>query len=70
MQFSLPRGQTGCQVVFFDDGSLELYDLAKDISEKNNLAANLPDRAAKMQAQLQAWRKETNAAMPSRIESD
>ena len=54
----------------FDDGSLELYNLKDDLGESKNLAAALPDRAAKMQAQLKAWRKETQAAMPSPIESD
>ena len=53
----------------FDDGSLELYNLKDDISETKNLAAALPERAAKMQAQLQAWRKDTKAAMPSRSKS-
>ena len=53
----------------FDDGSLELYNLKDDIGETKNLTAALPDRAAKMQAQLQTWREETKAAMPSRSKS-
>ena len=53
----------------FDDGSLELYNLKEDIGETKNLATALPGRAAKMQAQLQAWRKDTQAAMPSRSKS-
>ncbi len=53
----------------FDDGSLELYNLKDDIGETKNLAAALTDRAAKMQAQLQTWREETKAAMPSRSKS-
>ena len=51
----------------FDDGSLELYDLAKDIGEKNNLASEMPDRAAKLRGKLHTWRKDVSAAMPRRI---
>lgn len=54
----------------FNDGSLELYNLKDDIGESINLAAAQPDRAASLLAQLQAWRRETKAAMPSRIEAD
>ena len=53
----------------FDDGSLELYNLKDDIGETKNLAAARPKLAAKMQAQLQSWREETKAAMPSRRKS-
>ncbi|MBM79355.1 MAG: N-acetylgalactosamine-6-sulfatase [Planctomycetaceae bacterium] len=48
----------------FDDGSLELYDLKSDISEKKNLAASKKELAASLKAKLVAWRKHTNAAMP------
>ena len=48
----------------FDDGSLELYDLTRDISETKNLAKTLPDVAANMQRELVDWRKTVNAAMP------
>ncbi|MBT6154344.1 MAG: sulfatase [Planctomycetaceae bacterium] len=51
----------------FDDGSLELYDLAKDIGEKNNLATEMPNRAAKLRGKLHSWRKDVSAAMPRRI---
>lgn len=48
----------------FDDGSVELYDLANDLSEKRNLAAEHPDTAARLQKQLAQWRRQTGAAMP------
>ncbi len=48
----------------FDDGSVELYNLKKDISERKNLAAAMPDRAAAMQKELAAWRRTSGAAMP------
>jgi len=52
-------------IEFYEDGKLELYNLAEDIGEKTNLATKLPKRAAAMQAKLAAWRKSVNAAMPT-----
>ena len=51
---------------FFEDGALELYDLAADLGEQNNLAAREPERAKAMRAALQAWRKEVQAQLPQR----
>lgn len=51
---------------YLEDGSLELYNLADDPGEKKNLAPSMQDRAALMQKKLDAWRKETGAAMPVR----
>lgn len=48
----------------FADGSLELYNLKEDISEKRNLAESKPDIASAMQKRLAAWRKASGAAMP------
>ena len=52
-------------IEFFDDGSLELYDLRNDIGESNNLAPKMPDRTAAMQKKLADWRKATSAKMPT-----
>jgi len=49
-----------------DDGSVELYDLAQDLSEKEDLAAEMPEVAERMKARLHAWREESGAAMPVR----
>ena len=51
----------------YDDGSVELYNLAEDISEKKDLARKMPERAAKMKVRLDAWLKDTGALMPERI---
>jgi arylsulfatase A-like enzyme len=48
-------------VEFYDDQTVELYDLAVDFQETRNVAAQHPDRAAKMRAALAAWRQEVNA---------
>jgi arylsulfatase A-like enzyme len=45
----------------YEDGSVELYDLAKDPGETNDLAKREPARAAELQAKLAAWRKSVGA---------
>ncbi|MEM9381019.1 MAG: sulfatase [Planctomycetota bacterium] len=50
----------------FDDGSLELYDLATDIGETTNLAAEREELAEELRGKLAAWRESVGAAMPTR----
>ncbi len=50
----------------FDDGSVELYDLVADRPEKTDLAGKMKAKATELRAMLNAWQKETGAAMPSR----
>ncbi|UCG55757.1 MAG: sulfatase [Phycisphaerales bacterium] len=52
-------------IEFFEDGSLELYNLRDDISEKNNLAGRMPEKASRLQRRLAAWRKSVDAKMPT-----
>jgi hypothetical protein len=47
----------------FEDGALELYDLASDIGESRNVAAEQGDRAREMQRELAAWRERVGAQM-------
>ena len=49
----------------YDDGSLELYDLHDDLSEKRNLAKKSPEVARRLNRKLSQWLKETNAPMPT-----
>lgn len=49
----------------FEDGSLELYDLAADVGETRNLATAEPERAARMLALLRDWRARVGARMPT-----
>jgi hypothetical protein len=49
---------------FFEDHRLELYNLADDISESRNLAADNPGKLAELQALMTAWRTSVNAPMP------
>ncbi|MEQ8786951.1 MAG: sulfatase [Pirellulaceae bacterium] len=52
-------------VEHFDDGQLELFNLRNDLSESNDLAAEMPQQAKKLQQQLAAWRKRVGARMPT-----
>ncbi|MFQ6036670.1 MAG: sulfatase [Sedimentisphaerales bacterium] len=52
-------------IEFFEDDRLELYNLQDDIAEKNNLATEMPERAAQLQQRLAAWRKSVGAKMPA-----
>jgi arylsulfatase A len=51
-------------IEFFEDGKLELYNLAKDVRESENLADREPKRAAQLHGMLQKWRRSVDAAMP------
>jgi uncharacterized sulfatase len=46
------------------EGQIELYNLAEDIGERNDLADDLPEKAAELRQKLHAWRKSVNAQMP------
>ena len=45
----------------YEDGSLELYNLAKDPSETTDLAATEPARVAALRGKLEAWRRSVGA---------
>jgi arylsulfatase A len=51
-------------IEYFDTGRKELYNLADDISEKNNLASKIPEKVAELQGLLKAWRKDVGAKIP------
>ncbi|MFM2383388.1 MAG: Arylsulfatase, partial [Verrucomicrobiota bacterium] len=46
----------------YEDGSLELYNLAKDPGERTDLAAAEPARVAALRGKLEAWRRSVGAA--------
>lgn len=50
---------------FFEDGHLELYNLAEDIGEEQNLADKYPEKAAELHDLLKKWREEIKAPMPT-----
>ena len=51
-------------VEFYESGRRELFHLAKDIRESNNLIKQHPDIADDLQARLAAWREMVGARMP------
>jgi len=55
-------------IEYYDDGSVELYNLAKDISEQQDLSQQLPDKTQAMKAKLDQWLRASGAKMPTRID--
>lgn len=49
---------------FYEDGSLRLYNLAQDLGEQNDLAAQLPDRVAELDGRLTDILNELGAQLP------
>ena len=48
-----------------EDNSVELFNLAADVGETTNLAAQEPHRVASLQAELHAWQKQVSAKLPT-----
>ena len=49
---------------YFENGTVQLFNLKTDLGEQHDLAAAQPERAGELLAKLHAWRKEVNAKMP------
>lgn len=49
----------------FEDGSLELYNLKEDISERNNLADAMPEKRDELLSAMRQWRSTMNAPVPN-----
>ena len=52
---------------YFEDGTIELYNLKDDPGEKNNLVEEYPEIAKKLYQSLFEWRMETNAPVPDEL---
>jgi arylsulfatase A-like enzyme len=50
----------------YDDGSIELYNLAEDIGEEHNLVTRFPELAKQLDEKLKKWLREVNACLPTR----
>jgi arylsulfatase A-like enzyme len=50
---------------FYEDGKRELYNLNKDIGEKTDLAAKMPEKVKELQRMLKKWRQAVDAQMPA-----
>lgn len=51
-------------IEWYEDDSVELYNLRDDIGESHNLAVQMPEKARAMKARLDTWLKELNPEMP------
>jgi arylsulfatase A-like enzyme len=51
-------------IEWYEDGRLELYDLASDPGERHDLAPTRPDDARRLQQALDRWRRLLGATMP------
>jgi arylsulfatase A-like enzyme len=51
-------------IEFYKNKRLELYNLKDDMSEKHNLANELPEKTIELQKLLNSWRNEVNAETP------
>lgn len=49
---------------YYESGSVQLFDLEKDIGEQNDLSKAKPDVKAKLLKMLHQWRREVDAKMP------
>jgi len=52
---------------YFEDGAVELYNLDTDLTEQNNLAEINPKKTSELLIMLDAWRSDTNAAIPDQL---
>lgn len=48
-------------IEWFEDGRVELFNLAKDPGESRDLAGEFPERVRSLRAELDAWQKEVGA---------
>ena len=55
-------------VQFYEDGHAELFNLADDMSEEHDLAAEMPDKVKELETKLDAWRREVGAQDPAEPE--
>jgi len=50
---------------YFEDNSLELYNIKEDVSESVNLSKENQDKTNELFTELNMWRKENNAPIPT-----
>jgi len=52
-------------IEWYEDNSVELYNLKDDLGEKNDLAASMPEKAAELRRLLHRWLRQTKATVPT-----
>ena len=51
-------------IEWLEDGSVDLFNLAEDVGEQNNLATAMPEKAKALRSQIHQWRQDVDANMP------
>lgn len=46
---------------YFENGTVQLFDLRQDIGEQNDLSQGMPENVAQLRSMLHYWRKEVSA---------
>ena len=62
--YSIVRSSRWKLLRFYDSDTRELYNLKRDLGEKNDLAAKMPEKVKELDAKLDAWLKSVGAKMP------
>jgi arylsulfatase A-like enzyme len=57
-------------IEYYEDGALELYNLAEDPTERNNLCTTQPAKREELHRSLQRWRAEVKAPVPAEKNPD
>ncbi|MFB3902139.1 MAG: sulfatase [Acidobacteriota bacterium] len=52
-------------IEYFENGTLQLFNLRADTGEKNDLATKIPEKANELRGMLQQWRRSVDAQMPT-----
>jgi arylsulfatase A-like enzyme len=52
-------------IEWYEDGALELYNIAQDVGEQDDRAGREPERVRALHAKLVAWRNDVGAIMPT-----
>jgi arylsulfatase A-like enzyme len=52
-------------IEWYEDKSIELYNLKKDIGEQHDLSKKMPEKAEKLRRMLHRWQRQMNAKMPT-----
>ena len=51
-------------IEFFDDQTVELYDVVNDVGEEHDLSSTTPEKVAELSRELAAWRTEVGVEAP------
>jgi len=52
-------------IEWYEDNSVELYNLRNDMGEKHDLTKEMPEKAAELRRMLHQWRRQMKAKMPA-----